>query len=311
MMVVTFPPYDATVPNGDTSGVGIGNRSDQGMDLTTTVSMNAGVEVGVGADFLDIFSANLSETVSKTVTHSQTLSKTYSIGTQFSLKPQVSLYGDRYAAVLVGGECFHNYIYELVDPTNRMGGTGHQMMMVVPVGGQTTVLSTPRYNSYAQTETQLPIIQVPTQIGNPKSYPQSPMKLDASPVQPDEQVFPQRPTLTVSDSATVAFSLSVSSSMVNTDAMSTAVSISSSLGALGVKFGATLGASWGQSFAVTIGNAASFSGAVPPIPDDPHTPEDEYQTHGFSYTPYVYRETYGTGDDKSGYYVINYAVGTL
>jgi hypothetical protein len=99
--------------------------------------------------------------------------------------------------------------------------------------------------------------------------------------------------------------------MVNTDAMSTAVSISSSLGALGVKFGATLGASWGQSFAVTIGNAASFSGAVPPIPDDPHTPEDEYQTHGFSYTPYVYRETYGTGDDKSGYYVINYAVGTL
>jgi hypothetical protein len=311
IMVVTFPPYDATIPNGGTSGVAIGNRTDQGMDMTTTVSMNAGVEVGVGGDFLGIFTANLSETVSQTVSRSQTLSKHYSVGTRFSLKPQVDLYGDRYGAVVVGGTCFHNYIYELVDPTNRMGGTGHQMMMVVPVGGTTTVLSTPRYNALAQIETNLPIIQVPTQIGNPKSYPQSPMKLDGTPVQEDEQVFPQRPTLMVSDSATVAFSLSVSSSVTNTQSLTTSISLSSSLGALGVTFGAMLGASWGQSYALTIGNAAEFSGDVPPVPDDPHTPEDEYQTHGFSYTPYVYRETYGTGDSASGYYVINYAVGTL
>lgn len=311
IMVVTFPPYDATVPNGGTSGVGIGDRSDQGMDTTTTVSMNAGVEVGVGADFLDIFSAHLSTTISDTVSHSQTLSKHYSIGTRFSLKPQVDLYGDRYGAVVVGGECFHNYIYELIDPANRMGGTGHQMMMVVPVGGTTTVLSTPRYNALAQIQTTLPIIQVPTQIGNPKSYPQSPMKLDGSPVAEDEQVFPQRPTLMVSDSATVAFSLSVSSSVTNTQSLTTSVSLSSSLGALGVTFGATLGASWGQSYGLTVGSGTDFSGDVPPVPDDPHTPEDEYQTHGFSYTPYVYRETYGTGDQQSGYYVINYAVGTL
>jgi hypothetical protein len=310
IMVVTFPPYDATIPNGGTSGVAVGNRTDQSMDLTTTVSMNAGVEVGVGADFLDIFSAKLSTRVSNEVSHSQTLTKRYGVGTRFSLKPQVDLYGDRYGAVVVGGECFHNYIYELVDPTNRMGGTGHQMMMVVPVGGTTTVLSTPRYNALAQLQTTLPIIQVPTQIGNPKSYPNSPMKLDGSAVQPDEQVFPQRPTLTVSDSASVAFSLSVGSAVTNIDTMTTSISISSSLGALGVTFGASLGASWGQSFALTIGNAAEFAGDVPPVYDDPHTPEDEYQTHGFSYTPYVYRETYGTGDQKSGYYVINYAVGT-
>jgi hypothetical protein len=306
MMVVTFPPYDATIKNGGVSGVAIGNREDMSNSATTTVGLNAGVEVGVGADFLDIFSAKLSATISTQVSVSQTLDKHYSVGTKFSLRPQVDLYGDRYGAVVVGCTCFHSYVYELVDPANKAGGTGHEMTMVVPVGGQTTVLSTPRYNALAQHLGELPQIQIPSQIGNPKSYAMSPTKLDGTPVAPDEQVFPQRPTLAVSDVGTTAFSLSVGDSTTNTQAMSTSVSLSSSLGALGVTFGASLGASWGHSFSVTVGNTAEFSGEVPPIPDDPNTPEDEYQTHGFSYSPYVYKMTYPDG----GYYVIDYAVGT-
>src|SRR5262249_31812549 len=138
MMVVTFPPYGATLANAGVAAVAVGNREDQSTDASTTVSLQAGVEVGVGADFLDIFSAKLSAKLSTEVSATKSLDKHYSVGTKFSLKPQVDLYGDRYGAVVVGATCFHSYVYELVDPANRAGGTGHQMTMVVPVGGQTT-----------------------------------------------------------------------------------------------------------------------------------------------------------------------------
>ncbi len=310
MIAVTFPPYDATVSKGGTSGVAIGNRTNESTDATSTVSLTAGVEVGVGADFLSIFSAHLSETLSRTVTQSKTLSKSYSVGTTFSLKPQTDLYGDHYGAVVVGSTCFHSYVYQLVDPANHDGGTGHEITMVVPVGGQTTVLSTPRYGALAQHAPGLPSIVPAAQIGNPQSYPTAPTKLDGSAVQPDEQVFPQLPTLSASDVSTVAFSLSVGSSQTNTSSLSTSLSLSGSLGALGVTFGASLGASWGQSYAVTIGSASEFSGDIPPIADDPNTPEDEYRTHGYSFAPYVYRETFTdpASQAQAGYYAIQYAV---
>jgi hypothetical protein len=311
MMVVTFPPYDANVSKGATSGVGVGNRTNTSEDATTTVTLSAGVEVGVGADFLSIFSARLSQRLAVDVSKSQTVSKQLSVGTRFSLKPQVDLYGDRYGAVVVGCSCFHSYVYELVDPSNHAGGSGHRLTMVVPVGGQTTVLSTPRYNALAKHAGKLPEIQVASQIGEPKSYPSSPTKLDGSPVQPDEHVFPHRPVLTVSDVGTVSFSLGVGTSETNSQSLTTTVGVSGSLGALGVTFGASLGASWGRSLAVTIGSGTDFSGDVPPIGDDPSTPEDEYQTHGFTYSPYVYRQPYTLpgAQQPSGFYVLDYAVG--
>src|SRR5262249_25395954 len=148
MMVVTFPPYDATVSNG-VSGVAVGNRADMSTDASTTVALSAGVEVGVGADFLGVFSARLSSKLSTEVSHTHSAGTHSSVGTKFSLRPQVSLYGDRYGAVVVGCSCFHSYVYEVVDPANRAGGSGHRVTMVVPVGGQTTVLSTPRYDALA------------------------------------------------------------------------------------------------------------------------------------------------------------------
>jgi hypothetical protein len=310
MMAVTFPPYDATVSGDEVSGVGVGNRAEGSTDATTTVGLSAGIEVGVGADFLGVFSAKLSTKLSTDVSHSRTQHDGYVVGSAFSLKPQVELYGDRYGAVMVGCTCFHTYTYELVDPANHDGGTGHQMTLIVPVGGQTTVLSTPRYNALAQQLDYLPEISIPSRIGDPASYPTSPTHLDGSPVQPDEMVFPGYPTLAVSDVSRAGFFLLAAHDETNEAAMTTSVSVSGSLGALGVTVGGDLGASWGKSFAVTVGASAEFSGEVPPIADVPSTPEDEYQTHGYSYAPYVYREPYtdpATGQ-PSGFYVLNYAV---
>lgn len=309
-VVVTFPPYLENLANAGEAGVAIGRREDVSEDAGQTVSLQAGVEVGVDADFVGLFKAKLSTKLSKEVTRSRSLGTKHSVGMKFSLKPQPELYGNHYAAVVVACNCFHTYEYQLEDSANRAGGDGRRLIMVVPVGGQTTVLSTPRYGALQAALPELPSIAVGTTIGDPTSYAKSPTKLDGSAVQPDEHVFPSRPTLRVSDVGTVAFSMSVGQTETNAVAMKTSLSVQGSITAAGVMFGASLGASWGQSYSVTVGETAEFSGDVPPIPDDPATPEDEYQTHAFSYSPFVYRQGYtDAAGETAGFYVLDYAVG--
>ncbi len=310
LTVVTFPPYDSTYGNGSTSGVSFGSQMSSAEDFGATVSLSAGVEVGVDLDFAGIFKGKVGTRVSMDVSRGRNVSRRKGVGTSFSLKPQPELYGNQYAAVVVACNCFHTYEYELVDTANRVSSNGKRMVMIVPVGGQTTVLSTPRYNALAKVVKGLPTIEVANRIGDPASYPAQPQKLDGSPVAPEEHVFSTRPTLRVSDVGTVAFSLSVGSGETNSAAMSVGVSVSGSVSALGLSAGASLGSTWGKSYAISVGQDASFSGDVPPIPDRPNTQEDEYVTRGFSFSPYVYRQAYTdpASGEPSGYYVLDYAV---
>jgi hypothetical protein len=63
-----------------------------------------------------------------------------------------------------------------------------------------------------------------------------------------------------------------------------------------------------QGYSIRIGKEAIFAGDIPPIPDNPDTPEDEYLEHRFAFSPYVYREHYtDAGGEESGYYVVYYA----
>jgi hypothetical protein len=310
-MVVTFPPYHSTYSDAARSGVAVGNRNEMTEAFTDTIALNAGIEVGVGADFLGLFNARIGTRLGVDISRSRTLSKTVGIGTKFSLRPQPELYGNQYAAVVVACNCFHVYEYEMLDAANRLGVAGKRMKMIVPVGGQTTVLSTPRYNALAATVSGLPAIAVPTRIGDVASYPRMPTKLDGTPVQPDEHVFAQRPTLRVSDVGAVGFSMSVATSDTNTTALMTTVSVSGSLGGLGVSVGSSLGVSWGKSYAIVIGSSADFGGEVPPLPNKPDTPEDEYLTHAYSFSPYLYRQPYtnSVSGEATGYYVLDYTVG--
>ncbi len=309
-MVVQFPPYYSTIGD-DKASVTVGQRNDEFDDHTTTVSMSAGIEVGVDADFVGLFKAKLSTKVQKDVTLTHSTARRTFVGTHFTLKPQIDLYGDHYGAVLVGCNCFHTYRYQLVDPANRAGGSGHVLTMIVPVGGQTTVLSTPRYNALAAAAGDMPTIDLTTRIGDPTTYPKTPTRLDGTPVFPEDEVFKDTPTIRVSDVSTAEFGMTTSDYVTNAAAMDTHVSVSGSVSALGVTVGGELGAGWGESFGISIGVAAEFSGSVPPLPDDPATQEDEYKAHAFTYSPYVYKMTYpdpDTGED-TGMYVIDYTVG--
>lgn len=307
--VVTFPPYDSTYGNGTTSGVTFGNQMTTAEDFGSTVSLNAGIEVGVEVGFLG-FKGRVGTRVSMDVQRGRNLNRRSGVGTSFTLRPQTELYGNEYAAVVVACNCFHTYEYELVDPANRASSNGQRMVMIVPVGGQTTVLSTPRYNALANVVEGLPTIDVANRIGDPTSYPTEPRKLDGSLVEPDEHVFSTRPTLQVSDVGSVAFSLSVGGGETNSEAMNIGVSVNGSLGALGLTVGGSLGVNWGKSYAISVGQDTSFSGDVPPLPDRPGTPEDEYKTRGYSFSPYVYRQSYTDpmSGEPTGYYVLDYAV---
>ena len=68
-----------------------------------------------------------------------------------------------------------------------------------------------------------------------------------------------------------------------------------------------LSTSEGQGYSLAIGREALFGGGVPPVPDNPDTPEDDYMVHRFAFTPIVYRQPYiDAGGDESGYYVMYY-----
>ena len=76
-----------------------------------------------------------------------------------------------------------------------------------------------------------------------------------------------------------------------------------------MKFGADLGVGWGQGYSVRVGESAFFGGNLPPLPDNPDTPEDEYLEYAYTTMPFVYREHYTDADgNDAAYYVVSYAV---
>jgi hypothetical protein len=64
------------------------------------------------------------------------------------------------------------------------------------------------------------------------------------------------------------------------------------------------------AFGIWVGNEAVFGGAIPPLPDAPNTPEDEYKLKAYAFVPYVYRESYTDAAGNPGeYYVYSYMQG--
>jgi hypothetical protein len=59
-----------------------------------------------------------------------------------------------------------------------------------------------------------------------------------------------------------------------------------------------------------MGKSATFSGTIPPLKNDPTTPEDESTLYGYSFTPIMYRDHYIDANNQSGsYYVLTYTAG--
>jgi hypothetical protein len=309
-VVAYFPPYDAERSSG-TSSLFLGNTDIQSESFSDTVALRAGIDIGVSASLFDLFKVSLGTRVSSEISETMTNATTYNIGTRMITNPDPEMAGYDYGIVMISCACYHAYYYELQDPNDRLGASidREQFVLVLPVGGTTTVWSSRRYNEMAKRVGGLPTVEVPYHIGDPSSYPSGPQKADGSPIPAEDFVFPEVPSLLVSDVTNVGFWLSAGESETNEVATSTSVDIYGELGLGGFKFGATAGIGWGHSHAVTVGEEAIFAGFVPPIFNNPMTPEDEYLEYAFAFSPYVYREHYETADgEDAAYYVLSFAV---
>jgi len=316
LIAAMFPPYEAEYSDG-TSDVSIGRFEMMSEGFSDSLSLDMGVDMGVSVGLFDIVKAGLGTRISTSlkVTETQSLSK--STGTRFAAEPESYFEGEPYGIVSLTCGCFHVYKYRIEDPAAALGEGADQeeFVLTVPVGGTESLWSTRRYNAMAEATGDLPIIEVPYQVGNPDSYPTAPETLAGAPIPTEDFVFAEPPNILVSDAGVAGFRLSVEESQTNEVSMSTSISmrldLSSEIPIIGggVNFGADLGVGWGQGYSLTIGEGAYFWGSLPAIPDNPDTPEDEYLDHAFAMTPFVYRQHYSdpAGEDAS-YYVLSYAV---
>jgi hypothetical protein len=310
LAVAHFPPYDAE-RSRERPAIVLGNSENKSESFSDTISLRSTIDVGVSAGLFGLFKFELGARVQSEVKQTMTTSTSFDIGRRIIASPDPELAGFDYAIVALACACYHAYHYEVHDPGGRLGAgaDGEQFVMVLPVGGTATAWSSKRYNAMAEAVGNLPIVAVPYAIGNPSSYSSGPQRADGSPIPADDFVFPEVPSLLVSDVAKVGWWLSVGESETNTVATSSMMEISGELGLGGFKFGTALGHGWGRSHSIKVGESALFGGTVPPIVDDPSTPEDEYLEYAFAFSPYVYREhwTDANGNDAS-YYVMSFAV---
>ena len=81
------------------------------------------------------------------------------------------------------------------------------------------------------------------------------------------------------------------------------------MGAFGVTFTVDYNQGYSHAYTLSVGSEALFAGAIPPMQDNPETPEDEYELYRYSFAPMVYREHYtDVAGEDAGYYAITYAV---
>lgn len=310
-----FPPYEAEFSDGESS-ISVGRSESTSESFSDSVSLDMGIDMGVSVGLFDIAKVGLGTKIRNSVKFTETQTFKQSVGTRYSARPESYFEGEPYGVVTLTCGCFHAYTYQVEDPAQMLGegGDGEQFVLMVPVGGSEMLWSTPRYNAMAEAVGGLPIIDIPYQVGNPESYPPAPERLDGSPIPASDFVFTEPPSILVSDVGSSGFRLSVGENTSNSVSMSTSIGFSADVSADipfigGVKFGASLGVGWGQGYSIRVGDSAFFGGSLPPLPDDPNTPDDEYLDHAYTSMPFVYREHYtdANGEDAA-YYVISHAV---
>ncbi len=325
VFAANFPPYDEArssggdqatgVGGGTTSYLFLGDSETESETFADTTYTRWGAQVGVGLEF-ELFGIGAGGGVQgrfqSMVENTQSTTTTQVLGNRFHVTPQPEVHGHDYGVVMLSAGCFHGYDYEFRDPAGRMDSEvdGGSAFGIVPVDGQITLWSTPRYNALASELDYLPTIDITTEIGNPESYPRQPERADGTPVPPEKMVFTDPPEYLVSDTGTVGWWLSQGESEAQAEAMSTERGILTE-GKLGVVRGG-YDHHWGagESHEIGVGSEVLFGGGVPPISDDPNTPESEYEQYAFPFAPYVYQKEYIDPDgDESAFYVLNFTVG--
>lgn len=313
--VLGLPPYSKTYSSGR-SGVSVGAEESKSESVASTVALTLGVTVSADFKVSEFFKVGVSGRVSATSAHTDVVTTSLSVGQSFQMEAMPELEGFDAGAVVLGCGCFHKYDYLIEDPDGLLaeGGDGKTISVFIPVGGQTQLWSTRRYNALAKAIGTLPEVKMPYRLGEVDSYPKRAETLSGKPVAPEDMLFSEPPSFRTSDVGNVSFSLNQSQSKANIDAFTYSYGGSVTVGG-GVSFvsaSLTVDASKAvtSAYTVSVGRSTSFSGWTSPIRNDTGTPEDEFALNSFSFTPYVYRQRYKAADDaNAALFVLMYAVG--
>ncbi len=306
--MILMPPYDID-NSASASSSFYGSFENTSEFFADTISLGMRVDVGVKAEFLDMFGANFSQNVGWRV--SQSLGEGYriSVGERFGMSANPEMYGPYHGAVVLYWGCFDTYTYEVNDPEDQAGTMdGETFVLSVPVGGSTSVWSLARYNALAEAVGSLPVLEVPYAVGDVDDYPSYPERIDGSPIPDEDLVFSEIRWYTAPDVGSISYRRSLSEESSYRESWDTSMGSSASVNAAGVTMGMGIDYGWGQMYMLRMGSGAIFSGRVTAVPDNPNTPEDEYEMYTFRFAPAVYRHWYtnANGDDAA-LYVMTYA----
>lgn len=308
--VAIYPPYSREHSDG-TSSTTIGSKESSSQSASETVSLSASLTVGVEGEIPGVVKTFVGGRISESVEMREEVKQSIVMWSRFHMEASPAVEGLHNGGVMLGCGCFHAYKYRVQDPAGVLEGLGDTMDVYVPTGGQSHVMSIQRYNAMAEAVGDLPIIEVPYAIGDPASYPSAPETLEGGVIDHDDLVFTPS-DYRVSDTAKISWRYTIGkteSNSVSTTTYVAAVAEAKFAFGVGVGVKGEVGVGVGHGYSISVGESAMFSGAVPPIRDDPNTPEDEFALYNYGFSPIVYRQRYVdyTGAE-TGYYVQTYTV---
>jgi hypothetical protein len=306
--MILMPPYDADHSASPSSSFqGASTSVDE--SFTDTVSLGMQVDMGIEAEFLDLFGVSVSTQVGWRVRQTFGERHRLSVGARFGMTADPEMYGPYHGAVVLYWGCFDTYTYEISDPNGLVNGLDSEnFVLTVPVGGSTSVWSLARYNALAKALGTLPVLEVPYEVGNVEDYPTTPERIDGTPIPDEDMVFDELQWFVAPDVGSIAYRSQLSSGVDTATSWDTSIGTSAGVKAAGVKVGAGVEYGWGSGYSLRMGEAAMFSGKVAAVPDDPNTPEDEYNMYTFRFAPVVYRHWYtNPSGDEAPLFVMTYA----
>lgn len=284
LAVLHHGPYHTAHSDG-ASTVGYGSSEGSGQSDSQSISLGLSGTVGYSSGLVG---GSLEASISSSSTRSVSSATTQTVATSFSVAASPETLGPQSAAVVLGWGCYHGFTYRVDDPAGLSGGADEEFVVSMPVGGGTTVWSSARYDAVIDAVGLGTPIDVGHTVGDAASYPADPSLPDGSLVPDDWMLFDDPVEVLTSDVATVSWSYTLAESTSTGVSEGLTVGASAGLSLFGFSFGASASSGETEGYTVTADASTTFSGSVPPVMDDPVTPEDEYLEHGYAFTPYVY-----------------------
>ena len=306
--MILMPPYDADHSKSPSSSF-YGSSESTSETYSDTVSLGMKVDIGVKAEFMDMFGASYGASMGWRVRQTYGESFRTSVGERFGMSADPDMYGPYHGAVVLYWGCFDTYTYEIDDPNGLAADMdGENFVITVPVGGSTSVWSLARYNAMAQALGTLPVLEVPYAVGNVDDYPSAPERIDGTPIPEEDMVFKDPNWYTSPDVGSVSYRSQYSTDESTATSFDTSIGTSAGVTAAGIQVGIGTEYGWGEGYRLSLGTAAMFSGRVAAVPDNPSTPEDEYNLYAFRFAPVVYRHWYTNPmGDEAALFVMTYA----